>query len=137
MDNKSCPKCGHIKVLSDFYRDKRTPTGVASWCKECVKANQKARYQDPELRQRKLDGNRTRRYDITPEQYGAKMIAQDGKCAICGETCPTGNSLAVDHNHETMQVRGLLCVNCNQAIGKFGDSVMKLQRAIEYLREYE
>ena len=41
--------------------------------------------------------------------------------------------LAVDHNHKTGRVRGILCSFCNTALGKFDDSVGLLARAIEYL----
>lgn len=39
----------------------------------------------------------------------------------------------IDHDHNSGQVRGILCVNCNTAMGKFGDSTIILQRAIDYL----
>jgi hypothetical protein len=54
-------------------------------------------------------------------------------CAICKRPCSTGRSLAVDHNHETGEVRGLLCKACNQALGLFEDDTNRMTIAIEYL----
>jgi hypothetical protein len=67
----------------------------------------------------------------------AKMRAdQENKCKICGipeEKAPRGR-LAVDHCHETGQLRGLLCNNCNVGLGQFKDNPNLLTAAIEYLQ---
>jgi hypothetical protein len=79
-----------------------------------------------------------RQYGITLDEYQKMHEAQNGLCAIChrpetrtirGEVRP----LCVDHEHETGRVRGLLCSNCNVAIG-FLDSEASLNSAIHYLR---
>ncbi len=57
-----------------------------------------------------------RRASVTPEQYGAMLAEQSGTCAICNEP-PKKNRLAVDHNHLTGRVRGLLCIRCNITLG--------------------
>lgn len=77
------------------------------------------------------------KYGITIEEYEALYEAQDGLCAICGETPESDrwNRLAVDHCHETGQVRGLLCGSCNRALGSFKDDPEIMQRAIAYLQE--
>jgi len=64
------------------------------------------------------------RYKITIEEYEALFAKQNGVCAICEKPENVTRSgklhmLAVDHNHETMQVRGLLCMNCNTRLGYF------------------
>jgi len=60
---------------------------------------------------------------------------QDHKCAIYGKTEEDNKkSLAVDHCHETLRIRGLLCNNCNVAIGFLGDSIEKAKKAISYLK---
>lgn len=87
--------------------------------------------------------NRLRRdFGITLAEYDAMFEAQDGLCAICQqpETCTykgTLKRLAVDHCHTTGQVRGLLCRQCNTALGSFGDDVELLMRAINYLEGFD
>ena len=62
------------------------------------------------------------------------LEAQDGVCAICGKT-PQQNikRLYVDHDHETGDVRGLLCQQCNIGLGAFRDDKAVLHKAIKYL----
>ncbi len=73
--------------------------------------------------------------------YGAPIgtpvfAAQNGVCAICSRP-PGKRRLAVDHWHTTKAVRGLLCVQCNTAIGKLNDDPELLRRAIAYLFFYQ
>lgn len=64
--------------------------------------------------------------------------AQDFRCKICDRQFETvKNNLVVDHDHETGQIRGLLCDACNWGLGCFKDSVDRLARAVAYLAEYE
>lgn len=77
------------------------------------------------------DLNRKYSYGITPEQY-REMCKRDPGCAICG--C-TDKALVVDHDHDTGKVRGRLCINCNTGIGKLGDTVANVMRAVKYLEE--
>lgn len=73
-------------------------------------------------------------FGITVEEYAWMEHAQDRKCKICRGRCPTGKDLAVDHDHKTGHVRGLLCTNCNQAIGKLKDSAELADKVASYLR---
>ena len=59
--------------------------------------------------------------------------AVDFRCAICREEVP----LAVDHCHTTGSIRGLLCGNCNQGLGRFKDNIVSLNNAIKYLKEFK
>lgn len=80
-----------------------------------------------------------RNYRMTPDQFNALWESQDGKCAICHVAMlPRGrnpNAACVDHNHETKEVRGLLCRACNHGIGNLKDSPEVLRSAMEYLLE--
>lgn len=69
---------------------------------------------------------------IYDDEYDRRLNEQGGGCAICGEF-PTEKKLAVDHDHETGRVRGLLCMRCNTALGHFEDSITLLEAAIDYL----
>lgn len=72
-------------------------------------------------------------YGISQEQYDEMVIRQRGLCAICGHA-PTKNALAVDHDHDTGAVRGLLCLQCNTALGKLGDNEESMLKVLAYLR---
>jgi len=80
-----------------------------------------------------------RKYGITPEQYNEMLLKQDGKCAICrsvdSKSARTTN-MAVDHDHTTSKVRGLLCNDCNIAIGLLQDNPLVCEAAAEYLKLY-
>ena len=80
-----------------------------------------------------------RRYGISSEQYDEMLKRQDHKCKICGSENPKGNGnrFAVDHCHSSNRVRGLLCQECNQGLGKFNDDISLLSRAITYLNDKE
>jgi|ERR1700676_3411860 len=84
----------------------------------------------------KLKGRKRtlKQYGLTLEQYDAMLQNQGGVCAVCGLTRGT-RRMAVDHDHKTNKVRGLLCQFCNTALGKFLDSVEILKRAISYLEK--
>jgi hypothetical protein len=76
-------------------------------------------------------------YGISLETYNKIFETQSGSCAICGK--PQNHfrrRLAVDHDHKTKQVRGLLCSYCNRAIGGFDDNISLLEKATEYLKKY-
>jgi hypothetical protein len=73
------------------------------------------------------------KYGITVAEYETMLAEQCGVCWICGGM-PRARRLAVDHEHESQAVRGLLCHECNIGLGNFSDSEELLTRAIEYLR---
>lgn len=72
-----------------------------------------------------------RNYGITLDEYEALVEKQEKRCAVCGDS-PDYN-LVVDHNHNTGEIRGLLCQPCNQALGLLKDSPDVLQSAQNYL----
>lgn len=72
-------------------------------------------------------------YPLTNEEYKSLWLEQGGVCAVCGRV--PNAPLVQDHDHETRVVRGLLCHACNSGIGKLGDSIEGLQRAIAYLEK--
>jgi len=80
-----------------------------------------------------------RSYGITYGQYKDMLDSQDHKCKLCsGEGFVMKDchaiKLVVDHCHKDGHVRGLLCHNCNRALGLMQDSVESLERAINYLK---
>jgi hypothetical protein len=74
---------------------------------------------------------------IDPEEYERLLATQDYKCAICKrprEENTLGRRFAVDHDHNTGLVRGLLCYKCNTGLGALNDDPELLQTAADYLR---
>lgn len=57
-------------------------------------------------------------------------------CDICQQECSTGKKLALDHDHDTQEIRGLLCNRCNTSMGKFNDDIKLLEKVIEYLKKH-
>ncbi len=146
---KTCTKCGIEKPLDEFYVLKvghsgRVNPGHFPECKACSIAraaahNKRTLEDNPDKaradRARWARNSRLRRYGITPKDYDALFAAQDGRCAICGttEAGAWGGLLPVDHDHETGDVRGLLCHNCNGGLGQFCDDPDRLLAAAAYL----
>ncbi len=156
---KRCKRCGEIKPLTDFYREKACRDGHRPECKACNLAARKAKYQEDPAReiarvkawqQRNRDrvveyqrryraehrdqfraGHLQRKFGMTPEDYGAMLAAQGGGCAICGEVPRPGESFHVDHLGE--RVRGILCVRCNNALGQLRENAKLAERAVDYL----
>lgn len=82
---------------------------------------------------RQRESSLKKKFGITLNEYNAILEEQGGVCAVCQEKCATGNNLAVDHDHVTGKIRGLLCFACNTSLGKFGDRVRVLNRAAWYV----
>lgn len=87
-----------------------------------------------------------REYGLTVEEYAAKLAEQDHKCAICRTDNPDGEgqaakrqlkSFAVDHDHESGEVRGLLCNLCNRALGFLQDNPVVVKAAWVYLEAHK
>lgn len=72
------------------------------------------------------------------EEYEYMFNSQNGKCAICNsfETHDKHGVLAVDHDHKTGKIRGLLCFKCNTALGSVDDNIEILKNMINYLNKY-
>lgn len=77
--------------------------------------------------------NLKHRYGITEVDYHKMVEKQECKCKICGSQ--PNKPLFVDHCHKTKQVRGLLCHQCNVALGHMNDDPQRLEKAISYLKE--
>jgi hypothetical protein len=128
---KVCPVCSTEKSVEEF---KLNTSGVPGWCKPCttekMRGYQAARRS--ENKERLADWNRKTRYNLTPEEYTYMVIEQGGKCAICKDV---SDGLCVDHDHNTGEVRGLLCRKCNTGIGMLQDNLENLKNAVAYLAQ--
>lgn len=135
-----CSSCNVRKDYSEFYRSKDKKSGYKSQCKQCIRTQIREKYWTPEGRkyQQEKSWRDNGIKGMTVERYEELLAYQNNACAICGRTENlNGTRLCVDHNHETGEVRGLLCHFCNVSLGRMGDSLDRLYRAVSYLEEYE
>jgi hypothetical protein len=95
----------------------------------------RAKHPETEKKKKRKQNMKSRGYDISEEDYDAKVRLHDGECMICGSD-NNGRTLHTDHNHETGKVRDLLCGPCNQAIGLMQEDPDRLVAASDYLRDH-
>ncbi len=104
------------------------------YCAACMKDNHRVRIRKDRRRKGLWES-----YKMTPSEYQKMYDEQKGLCLICNQTTQgrgaKRNTLAVDHNHATGKIRGLLCIHCNSGLGYFRDNKDLLQQAIIYLDE--
>ncbi len=138
---KQCTVCKEIKELDQFYNVKSTKDGKGYRCKECDnKARQKWSANNPErshLSQRQR--NLKHRFGVDLEWYEKQFKKQNYSCAICEtKTNKTVGdrqfwNFSVDHCHDSGKIRGILCNNCNRALGLFQDNPELLKKAASYV----
>ena len=154
MPYLSCTRCGEVKLSCEFtkagykanqsgkrQRDVRSDcirNGRGAWCKPCKSAYDKERHQAGKHRKRPYegkDGERAYRlrksYGITMGEYNSMLESQGGVCKICGRY-PKSRRLDIDHNHQTGEIRGLLCHMCNRGLAYISTQT-KLRAAADYL----
>ena len=114
--HKYCRTCGETKPHDEWPRNSSASDGLGTLCKACkaVKGRQH---------------HLKRSYGLTEAERDAMIGSQRGLCVICLKA-PAAH---VDHCHKTGKVRGVLCFNCNSAIGKLGDDPDAVRRAAAYL----
>lgn len=125
-----CAKCKRRKLLHLFNKHRKRDD-VQGYCKSCDLKRQRT----AERKQQHRRAKTLRQYGVTEEQYQALYKKQNGKCALCGnpETDARHGRLSIDHNHETGEIRGLLCGRCNMAIGLLRDDPVLARRVAAYL----
>lgn len=118
-----------------------TPPGGTRWCNGCGRYRHTsafgpgASYCRPCASMRAFRSHLQRTYGITVERYDEFLAYQDGRCAICRRR-PRVRRLAVDHDHSTGKIRGLLCSDCNhRVLGGAHESVEVLRAAAAYLED--
>ena len=125
---RRCKICGKVKKADEFYYHKlRTKYGFESYslsyCKDCMRNS----YFSDEGKKQRLHLSKWKNYSIkyrgismsSYSIYEELLEYQEHKCAICGGD-DAFNTLAMDHDHETREVRGLLCHGCNRnAVGLY------------------
>ena len=130
MHTRICTDCGTNPVVSLRQRKRYR-------CHDCTNKERKRQYAADRIN--RLAQARQYQFGITPDMYDALVTAQNGCCAICGapETRSRDgitNQLAVDHDHMTGELRGLLCNRCNMGLGCLRESEAVLAGALAYIQ---
>lgn len=134
MPMKICRNCGKEQSLGCFSKDKHTKDGRCFHCKSCVSLNHKMRPR-PNFSALNKRRHLKSKYNMTLEKYNQMFEDQRGVCAVCG--VPAGDlkrNLAVDHNHRTGKIRGLLCFACNSLIGRIEKNPLLIPTMMKYIR---
>lgn len=115
---KRCRRCDIEKLEEDFPLRNLGAGGHKrlNHCKSCVQIQQICS-----------------KFGITEKEYHQLFKAHEYRCAICRQPCSSGRQLAIDHDHETGEIRGLLCGVCNRSLGGFQDDPELLKKDIDYL----
>lgn len=154
---KRCPKCKNIKSISEFGKEETRKDGFRCWCCSCDNKRNRKHYQEHKEEYRKRQktwecnnpkniAKRCRKHRIkkvfglSVKEYDdlkcKLLLEQNGRCKVCGRhESELTQKLQLDHNHETKQIRGLLCIRCNTRLAYFED-IEFVTNAKVYLSEY-
>lgn len=117
---KLCSTCEERKLLSEFNFSNSNHTAYRPYCRVC-----------------QILITKRVKFGISPEEFLKLSKEQNNCCYICNSPNQNHYHLAVDHCHNTGKVRGLLCNNCNSALGFMQDSPDLLLKAAEYLKSHQ
>lgn len=116
---KKCCRCGIEKSLEEFDRSPNTPDRRTSACRPCLRSTRL-----------KL------KYGITAEEKRAMIRAQHRRCANSSCSARVTMTSPTDHCHASGKVRGVLCSNCNTALGLLGDSPKRIHGLLLYAQRH-
>jgi hypothetical protein len=152
MNKKRCCSCNQDKELSEFNKNRSRSDGLQPQCKTCARETNKKSYakntEAHRERNRNYHSNNREKlnkkkrkyvvkykYGLTPEQELEILKLQENKCANprCRKELTNTKHTHIDHCHSTGKVRGILCRECNLALGFVFDNPELLQGLIEYL----
>ena len=144
---KQCYTCKEVKPLDAYTMSRDNKDGLRGSCRPC-RSRQSNEYQKKHVdatREHKRKYNLKSKFGLDAEWYYETLEKQGGCCDICGDKQNTTRitertpdpRFAVDHNHDTGKVRGLLCCRCNRTLGLFEDNTDSIERAIDYLERHK
>jgi len=133
-----CSICKKILTKDKFHKSNTSIHRVQYECIVCKKSIRKKASPEQSKKQ-----NLKHFYGISVEDYNLKLSTQGDVCDSCGkpETSRRRNgelfALSVDHNHDTGEIRGLLCFACNCSLGKLRDNLETIQKLYNYRKKFE
>lgn len=134
LTEKICKTCNIEYPLDQYQKDRTKKDGLRPYCKKCTSSRRKQLLSKETIRQRNLEKNFGKGIVNT---YNKLFEEQGGVCTIC-KSPENGRykHLSVDHCHNTGKIRGLLCNNCNRALGLFKDNPEILRKAADYVEQH-
>lgn len=135
-----CLECKRIRNNTIYSKESKRK--YATSAKALEKKREYYLRNKPEIDARKKDYYKRSRwylkkYDLTVAEYNFLKVLQGHCCLICGKhESQLKTSLVVDHDHQTEEIRGLLCSPCNVGIGNLEDNPELLRRGAEYLDSF-
>jgi hypothetical protein len=120
-----CSDCKVVKPLNEFFS---APSCIGGHSRQCRQCN-RSKYQ-------------LAKYGVSKTQYSQMLMDQNYKCACCGTLIRERvggqgkKTVCVDYDHQTGEVRGLLCGLCNTGIGALGDNIQGVKNALQYLEKH-
>jgi len=118
---KRCSQCKRrLPATEEFFNKSKTHSlGLYTWCRACTS-----------------DKHQYHKYGLLPGQRHVLYVAQDGLCNVCKEPV-LYSKINTDHNHETGEVRGLLCIFCNTLVGYLEKHPDRIKLAEQYIKRHE
>jgi predicted metal-binding transcription factor (methanogenesis marker protein 9) len=114
MTSLQCNRCGKTLPINKFYKNNNTKNGRLGCCKECH-----------------IHDTKMRKYGLSSTEYNKLMSKTN--CDLCNREFDSSRNKHIDHCHTTNVVRGVLCRQCNLALGHVKDDVSLLRRMINYI----
>lgn len=138
---RKCTRCQESRPLTEFHKNSQSRDGISNICKTC----RSLRYKEVDYPKRRSLVNTSdyrsvksakyrRLYGISIEDAEHLLHEQGNCCAICRLNVEAStHPFCVDHDHESGAIRGVLCRDCNLALGMFKDDPIKISNALNYL----
>jgi hypothetical protein len=129
-NTRECRECAAVKPLAAFREHART-------CRVCNNLKQNQRPKTLATRRYLWLYHIQKNYGLSEAAWEVLLVSHSGRCGACGRALMEGRGQDgghIDHNHETGEVRGILCAGCNNALG-FADEDPALLRALAHYLE--
>ena len=122
-DYKICSKCKTKQNIKNFHKDRE---GYISYCKSC------------RINSYSLEDNlkkRAKKYNLSQDEVIS--LLKNNKCFICSYKFKEDKEKCIDHCHNKLKVRDILCHKCNTALGLIGDNIYIAKNIIKYLKKHQ
>ena len=134
-----CSECKKTLTVDHFSLKTGSKRGYHYKCKNCHNDYVRSKWYPKNSHKQKLSSSKWKKKNKTRflasrykcDKNYIELLLAHGKCQIC----ETDSDLNIDHCHATKLVRGILCGNCNKALGLFKDDVLRMSSAISYLKK--